>query len=289
MVGIVTINYNSEQEILDFYKTLTNQKMQDWVFIIVDNASSLISIKFLESTIDDSRVKLIKNEKNHGYGKGNNIGVQYLLDHGCNIELILISNPDIYFTDKEFLNNVLRIYKKKNVDFLGPRIINRDNTEVLPQFNKRNYFHYLFHIGNSGKVDKILRLFKKNRVKELNNEKVFALSGSCFFANPSSFFAAKMFDENVFLYYEEEIFFRKVESLNMKVEYIKELEVIHDHSKIVNKNMSKIRRKKIIFKSEQYFMKKILKVNIVLYFLFLLERKLEIIIMGVCDGIKLDV
>ena len=61
----------------------------------------------------------------------------------------------------------------------------------------------------------------------------------------------------------------------MKVIYNPEILVYHNHSAILKKEFKLLERKKILYNSELYFLKNILKINKFFLCIFQLERHLE--------------
>ena len=93
-IGIVTILYNSEAVLDDFFESLSHQTFKNFILYIVDNLSpdnSLSRAKSLGKKVDFECV-YIENGQNFGVAKGNNIGIKAALKDGCNY--ILLSNND---------------------------------------------------------------------------------------------------------------------------------------------------------------------------------------------------
>jgi len=277
MLGIITVNYNSDDMIKKLYEDLIKQDYDNWVLIIVDNNSKQESIFNIEQMIsNDTKVILINNSENLGFAKGNNIGVEYLnKKFSLKVEKVLFINPDIRITEREYLSKALHIMDKEKADFFSGGIITEDGGEDLPLFKQKTYLRTLLHIGNNGRVDKFLN--KINSQKKMGL--VFGLNGACFFADINSFLKVGMFDPNTFLYYEEDILFSKANNQNMKILYYPIIKVMHHKSKVMKRNISIYRKKKIVFESEKYYLKEILKINNFLYYIFILERSLELLLL----------
>lgn len=77
MVSIITANYNCEQFIKQTIDSVLAQTYKDWEMIIVDDVSSDKSIEMIENyQREDTRIKLIKLEKNTGPAGARNRAIE---------------------------------------------------------------------------------------------------------------------------------------------------------------------------------------------------------------------
>lgn len=75
MISVIMPNYNTPISYLrEAVDSILAQTYTDFEFIIIDDASNDESLKYLES-LNDSRIRLIKNDKNEGITKSLNIGI----------------------------------------------------------------------------------------------------------------------------------------------------------------------------------------------------------------------
>lgn len=286
-VGIITINYNSEDLLEKFIGCILEQTFGDWTIIIVNNSPGDNLIKKVINRFDDKRLMLLSVNKNIGYSKANNLGFKYLVDNKIINEddVILISNEDVVIGDKLFLAKSVKSIKDLRCGFLGPKIINNDGTFMFPHLKETNFLKCLLHMGNNGFVD---RIFGINRsFKKVSSPlEVFLLNGACFFCRASDFKKVGMFESNTFIYYEEEFLFRKVSNYNISVIYDPTIEVNHQHSGSVKKSFSILRKKEFVYEGELYLLTKELKVNKFLLSLFKLERNIEFLLMKLLTGTR---
>jgi len=87
LISVVVLNWNGLQVLDDCLRSLHNQTYRPIEMIVVDNASTDGSVDFLKEQFQD--VRLIINEKNLGFGAGNNIGIR--ASHG---KYIMMLNND---------------------------------------------------------------------------------------------------------------------------------------------------------------------------------------------------
>lgn len=286
-IGIITINYNTEDLLGKLIECLVRQSYQNWVLVIVNNSPDNIAINKVIKSFNDSRIILTGNNKNLGYSRGNNLGFEYLMENKLigKDDIILFTNEDIVIKDEDFLAQSINAINNLNCGFLGPKIINNDGSLMLPHTRKAGFLKCLLHMGNNGKVD---RFFRINRsLKKLTEPReVFLLNGACFFCRAGDFIKAGMFDTNTFIYYEEELIYRKVYDANIAVFYDPAILVYHEHSASVKKSFSIINKKKFVYDGELYFLSSILKLNKSLLSVFKFERSVELFLLKVMLSFK---
>lgn len=98
-IGVVTITYNSETVLQEFFDSLAGQTHRNFVLYVVDNASHDRTLEITRQRTDFS-VIVVANEKNLGVAEGNNQGIRAALTDGC--ECVLLLNNDTIFPPNLF-------------------------------------------------------------------------------------------------------------------------------------------------------------------------------------------
>jgi GT2 family glycosyltransferase len=89
LLSIVIVTWNSEKFIKSCLESIFNSKIStDFEVVVIDNASQDETDKIIQEYFH--QVKLISNQKNLGYAKGNNQGIE--IARGG---YILLLNPDV--------------------------------------------------------------------------------------------------------------------------------------------------------------------------------------------------
>jgi GT2 family glycosyltransferase len=188
-LSIIIVTYNSQLYI---------KKCLDSIFkyndvgaflevIVVDNSPKEMAAQ-LSALIQEyypNQVKFIKNDKNGGYGQGNNLGIQQALG-----KYIAIMNPDITLTESLFQDAIQRLEADSRLGIIGYKQIG--GLDLAFYFRPEFYFPILTVLLT--KVCNTLGVF---------NQKFMFLSGAFFFTKKASFEKVGNFDENFFLYCEE--------------------------------------------------------------------------------------
>jgi len=182
-LGIIIVTYNSS----NYIKNCLESIPKDFKVIVVDNNSKDNTVKIAKTF---SNVTIIKNNKNLGYGKACNIGLEKL-----GLKLCLLLNPDIVITNKAIVD-MLCYFKKSNIDILAPKLIG-NNSEALLSCHRFPTFKAL--IGRrlgifSNDVNKyLMKDYDHKSIKRVN-----WVSGACMM-----FESFLRFDERFFLYFED--------------------------------------------------------------------------------------
>lgn len=248
--GIVIVNYNDYKTTKRLIDNIRDYKVFDKI-VIVDNKSSDNSLKELKK-LENKRIVVIDSGKNKGYSYALNVGCKYLIDKYKECKII-VSNSDIIIQSENDIKDLFELVKGKNV-IVGPTIIEGNNLNrgwIVPK-------------PMDDVAMNILGLYKKYQKRHLMYQdsyynkdisKVGTVSG-CFFAISSKHLEEMgYFDENVFLYYEENIMGIKTKDLGKNIIVANNIDVIHDHAVSIDKSLKRIKKYDILKNSQYYFEK----------------------------------
>ena len=255
-VGMVIVNYNDYKTTLKLIKNVIDYKLLVEV-VVVDNASTDNSVKELKKVKND-KLTILEAQENKGYSAGLNIGAKYLIEKYKHMNIIF-SNPDIVVPSEAVIKDLNTVVSNQNV-VVAPVIKEIDKVnrgwinpsplrEVLlniPFFHK--YFHKKIEYGDEH--------YKKPF------SKVDVVSGCFFMVSSSHLEKINYFDENVFLYYEENILGIKTKRENKNIMIDNNVSVIHNHSVTIDKSVNKLKKYKLQKQSQYYFEKNYNNANI---------------------------
>lgn len=254
--GIVILNYNDSENTSLFLDDIKNYKCLDHI-IIVDNHSTDNSVEKLKP-YENKKIEILTALENKGYAAGNNYGIKYLIEK-YNVDNIIISNPDIIIKEED-LEKLLITLKEKNVSVIAPVI--HEPASISRGWKQPNFISLL--VSNIP----YFRKFEQNILSYKDTHYETKLSGvdvvkGCFFIIKSSVMQdINYFDENTFLYYEENIMAKKLKDKNYKTYIHNQVNVIHALSKSINKSLINLDKFKYLKRSQHYYEKYILKLNI---------------------------
>jgi len=224
-LSVIILNYNVrfflEQCVASVQEALTNI---DTEIIVVDNDSSDDSCEMIKSRFPN--VKLIKNNSNLGFPKGNNIGVaQAKGDYIC------ILNPDTVVAEDTFDRILAFAEKQENLGIVGCKLIDGSGN-FLPE-SKRGIptpFVALTKIFGLYKLFPNWELFNSYYAQHLSeNEtgKVDILVGAFMIMKRNLYNEIGGFDENCFMYSDDiDLSFMSLKSGKINY-YFHETSVIH--------------------------------------------------------------
>jgi GT2 family glycosyltransferase len=231
-IGIIILNYNSKEYTLNCVDSINKKSAKkNYHIYIVDNCSpdkSGIDLKDHYQNI--SNITVLLNTTNFGYSHGNNIGIKYAINDGC--EYFFIVNSDIEYTNNA--HEILEDYMEKNpnIGIVAPMVKTPYN-KVQPGAIKspRTFTNKII-------ASTFLRkLFPKwaNKVSEskmdqydTNNPfKCYEVSGCAWMIRKSTIDVIGLLDENTFLYCEEVIYAHKAHAINIQTWVNPNAEVIH--------------------------------------------------------------
>lgn len=94
--------------------------------IVVDNASNDGTVEYIREHFPE--IHLIESKENLGFGKGNNVGLRYALDHGC--DYVFLLNQDAW-VDADALEKLVEIHSKHSeYGILSPIHLNAEKTGI---------------------------------------------------------------------------------------------------------------------------------------------------------------
>jgi len=160
-VGLVTITYNSGDVLPQFLDCVWKQSHENLLLYVVDNASSDSTLSILDNS-PDSRLHVIKNDKNFGVAKANNQGIKKAISDGCN--QLLIINNDVEF-EVTLIEKLLNAQKESNCSLVSPKMMYFDDSKHIwyagSWFNKSKGYLPL-HRGmrelDNGQYNKIIEV-----------------------------------------------------------------------------------------------------------------------------------
>ena len=250
MTGLVVVNYNDYKNTISFIDSIKEYKVVKHI-VIVDNCSTDDSFSMLQGICDD-KISLIKNVSNKGYGSGINLGSKYLMDN-YNVDNIIVSNTDIIINSEDDLIKMIN-YLSDDVALVGPNVL--ENGGVNRGWKIPSPF--VDSLLNIPYIHRFLRkklLFYKNSEYCSESTQVEALSGCFFIMSANALKNVDYYDENIFLYYEENVIGVKLKKMGYKSLIINGASVIHNHSVTIDNSMNRVKKYKALKKSQKYFHK----------------------------------
>jgi GT2 family glycosyltransferase len=220
MLTIILISFHSEDLINNFLKRINNK----FPVIIIENSLNYKLKKIIKKKYKNT--KIIIPQKNIGIPKALNLGIKK-----SKTKYIFITSPDVII----YANTIKKLLKLANK--------NKNFSLLAPSYkNKKKYTNYQIFSQKD----------KKNKVIEVD------WIDNNFILNKTEF-TKKIFDENIFMYYETHDLCKQISRFQKKMYVSKDLKFIHLNSSSTNNKFSflyKINRNWHYNFSKFYYFKK---------------------------------
>lgn len=280
-VSIVILNYNDSENTVRFVNEISKYDILSNI-VVVDNNSKKEEYEKL-FLLSGDKIAVIKADKNGGYSYGNNFGIKFLEERE-KTDYVIISNPDVSVSEDSIKKCVDYLKENENVAIVAPRMYYTNGKARRSAWKKRTplidianstrttqaLLHYFFKLGEYSKKD------YKESVLKVDN-----ISGAFFVADFKKFKEIGFFDENVFLFYEEDIIGNKLKEKGYEICSLNDIEFMHYDSKTIGKFFNLFKKQDILFDSRIYYQKKYNKVSfftIIVFYFLKYYRKLELLI-----------
>jgi N-acetylglucosaminyl-diphospho-decaprenol L-rhamnosyltransferase len=202
------INYNLTIIIVTFQiikQSLENIDRDKYPVIIVDNASSDNTVSIIESNF--SSLKIIKNNKNIGYGRANNIALRQV-----KTKFALLLNADATIDSKNIDKIIDLMNNNQDIAIAGPILYKKN-------FLSNNEFSEII----ISKINRKVREYHENDKFYFNQ----FITGASMFLNIDAIKKIGLFDEGFFLYCEDNEICKRAIKYNYKTAIVKDTKFYH--------------------------------------------------------------
>lgn len=253
-LAIVILNYNDSEHTVKLIEKLKGFSLAPDL-VVVDNASTDHSVECLKK-YQDAKLTFIALEKNGGYAKGNNVGLLYAMEN-LEPEYLAVANPDVLF-EESVLNELIQLIDEggKQVGLVTPRMYTEKSYSSLGAWKQPTAGNLIFN--NFMLLKKIFGDPTFYKEDELSDPicKVDVVSGSFFVCKAQVMKDISFFDENTFLYGEENILGMKLKNKGYQNLICTNLHYQHEHSATIDKHIPAVRKKfGFLFESTLYYLK----------------------------------
>lgn len=227
LTAIIILNYNDSETTEKLVNKIISYKKIDKI-IIVDNKSTDKSYEKLKK-YESKKIDVIQTLENKGYASGNNYGAFFAIKK-YNPRYIIIANPDIEF-EEEIITKIIDKLESSDCYALGTaRMYKENNFWKLPTFKDNIMSMFLG-------ISKIKRILKNKKNRKIKNDEIEieVAAGSFFIIKSKVFKEINGFDEETFLYCEENILAEKLKKAGYKSLLLNNCVYFHYHSVSINR------------------------------------------------------
>lgn len=225
VLSIIIVNWNTRNLLQDCLSSILDSDLNfKYEVFVVDNASKDGSVEMVQEHFP--MVKVTANEINLGFSKANNQAIKR-----SSGKYILLLNPDTTVKSCTLAKMVSFMDNHKDIDILGPKILNPDETV---QFTcARNFPNLCLEFFNVSKLD---RKFPKSKLfggylisywNHLNSREIDLLSGACMLIKKEVFKDIGLLDESFYMFYDDVDFCYRAKRKGYTIYYYADVSIIH--------------------------------------------------------------
>lgn len=263
-VSIIIVSYNTKELLFNCLQSIFSlQFIDNYEVIVVDNNSSDGTIKMVEELYP--MTKLIKSNKNIGFGAANNLG--------CKIAkgeyLFFLNSDTVLYEDSiyKLLYFFKTYHNKLNIGAIGCLMVDNEGNingygSSFPNCRNESNKHF--------KKIKLLSKYFSDDVETYNTDqeyfKVDYVLGADMFINKNLFIELNGFDEKYFMYYEESDFQFRLSLRGYKQYIVTSTKILHLEDGTGKKMQNYSNKKRIlVHKSRNLYLSKNDKENYMKY------------------------
>lgn len=257
MTALIILNYNNCRDTINCLLSVDKYNSAPIKIIVVDNGSSAEEREKLKAAMNglyaeklqilqsgqkpkaDSLgdVTLIINETNSGYARGNNIALDYAYADP-QIKRVMILNNDVLFVEDFIPELISRQKQIKDCGLISPKLFKpgleepdvncaRRNIDVKSMV-KENILHYWWRFRGKDRKVAFKNIYMLDQIdKSAKWAEIELPSGSCMMIDKDLMQAIGGFDPATFLYFEENILYKKLHRIGRKNYLCPDLKCVH--------------------------------------------------------------
>ena len=182
--------------------------------IVVDNASNDGSVEYIKEHYPE--IHLIESKENLGFGKGNNLGLRYAYEHGC--DYVFLLNQDAWLENADVLNKLVSLSQRH------PEYGNISPMHITPDGQSLNM---MLEYGNTIYSRRILSDLYCGTVKEIYQTNY--VNAAAWPLTRKTLSELGGFDPLIFHYGEDDDYLNRARYHGIKVGISLDSRIIHDH------------------------------------------------------------
>lgn len=246
-LSIIYVNYNTADQVKASVESVRRHtKGIDYEIIVADNNSQ--QDQDLQYLIDDEDIKVVRLDDNYGFGKANNAGVRE-----SSGEYIFLLNPDTICHDNSIKLLLDCLKSDKTIGIISPNLINADSQ---PAHSFRRKGDGIMTELNFALFGLPYKMIYGNNFEYNHTGKQIEVAYSCGAAmmmRRDTFEKANGFDENFFMYYEDQDLCNRIRKTGLKI--VNNPNAIIQHLEGTSISVNSKRENFIMQSRKKYFLK----------------------------------
>ncbi|MGE5430946.1 MAG: glycosyltransferase [Syntrophomonadaceae bacterium] len=251
-LSIIIVNFNVKEFLQNLLSSILKSTGRlSTEIIVIDNASDDGSVEIIREKFPS--VKLIASEKNLGFGRANNLGLE--ISKG---KFILLINPDTIVQEDTFQKLIAFFEKTPEAGLAGCKVLNSDGTLQLAC--RRSFpgpWTSFTKVTGLGKIFPKSRLFARYNMTYLDENQTYevdAISGAFMMMRREVYEKVGGFDPQFFMYGEDLDLCYRIQKAGYKVYYLHETQIIHYKGESTKR--SSLDETRVFYEAMHLFVKK---------------------------------
>jgi len=209
IISVIIVSYRKLEIVIDCIESIFqhNDIRDKLEIIVVDNSPENNVFDYVQKNYP--QVQIINND-NKGFGEGNNVGAKVAKG-----TYLLFLNPDTILIEPIFKFAIDKFESNHDLAMFGVKLVDKNL--------KRNMSFY--YIDKHGIL--YAQLIKLCNKLDIFIDGIMFIPGADIFIRKDVFCECGMFDENIFMYYEEPDLTRRLKIIKKKTGYFKDKRIIH--------------------------------------------------------------
>lgn len=281
--GFIIVNYNSwemtEKLALQtaFYKNID-------AVVVIDNASTDSSYQHLKC-ISHKKIHVFQTGRNGGYSFGNNYGA--VICRRLGMEIVFMANPDVWIGETHIQKILVQFADSGYSVLSGVEYDAYGNMCRPPLWKRRQYwddFGDCFFLWRCcSRKNFGIELYQNAGVQRAEMVK-----GAFLAVRLEDFLDVEGFDEQIFLYCEERVLAKKMESSGRKIGIVADAQYTHTHSASIQKTYRRVSQQMgILYQSRLYYHQKYSRIGRWRYILLAAAMKVSLLEYQIRDWLRL--
>lgn len=258
-LSIIIVNYNVKEFLSNLLDSIRKAvKKIPYEIIVVDNASDDGSVDLIKKKY--SKVKLIANKTNVGFGSANNQAMKIAKG-----KYFLLINPDTIVREDTFSKMLEFFQNTSNAGIAGCKVLNANGSLQLAC--RRSFpgpWTSFTKVMGLSKLFPNSKLFARYNLTYLNPNRTYevdAVSGAFMMIRKEIYDKIGGFDENFFMYGEDLDLCYRAQKLGSAVYYVHNAEIIHYKGESTKR--SNLDETKVFYNAMHLFVKKHLSSSLI--------------------------
>ncbi len=239
-VSVIIVHYGATKEIFETFKHLAqiHSKKKNVEFLLVDNDERKTSGKKIANKY--KWVKYLNPGKNLGFGGGRNYAERF-----ASGKYLLMMDSDVVLKNNDFVKLLSFIKSKKDSGIVAPKLVNISGKYTPSATLELTPLRGIYYLSLINKYFGKVRLIKNYLLSDWDRKgvkKVDVAQLGAFFISRKDFIKSGKFDEQMFLYFEENDLAKRVQNIGKKVYLLGDTTATHLESTGTPKSSDKIQR-----------------------------------------------